>query len=164
MSGTGGACVRVAVQGCIKPARNAGFSRQILTIPVPLPHECGVPGGPDAALVDVGRSNTLIGISHKIWQRLDMSETTVQIDRAGRLVLPKRLRDRFRLRGGDTLAVEVRGDAIELRPTQGLGQLRRINGVLVFTGPRPFDSSRDLVAESRENRIHEVMQGVKGQR
>jgi hypothetical protein len=29
---------------------NAGFSRQILTIPVPLPHECGVPGGLDAAL------------------------------------------------------------------------------------------------------------------
>jgi hypothetical protein len=31
-------------------SRNAGFSRQILTIPVPLPHECGVPGGPDAAV------------------------------------------------------------------------------------------------------------------
>jgi hypothetical protein len=30
--------------------RSAGFSRQILTIPVPLPHECGVPGGLDAAL------------------------------------------------------------------------------------------------------------------
>jgi hypothetical protein len=30
--------------------RNAGFSRQILAIPVPLPHECGVPGGLDAAL------------------------------------------------------------------------------------------------------------------
>jgi hypothetical protein len=30
--------------------RSAGFSRQILTIPVPLPHECGAPGGLDAAL------------------------------------------------------------------------------------------------------------------
>jgi len=34
--------------------RNAGFSRQILTIPVPLPHECGVPGGLDAALLQKG--------------------------------------------------------------------------------------------------------------
>jgi hypothetical protein len=30
--------------------RNAGFSRQILTIPGPPPHECGAPGGLDAAL------------------------------------------------------------------------------------------------------------------
>jgi len=34
--------------------RNAGFSRQLLTIPVPLPHECGVPGGLDAALLPAG--------------------------------------------------------------------------------------------------------------
>ncbi|HXP61817.1 MAG TPA: hypothetical protein VN829_15085 [Dongiaceae bacterium] len=31
-------------------SRSAGFSRQILTIPMPLPHECGVPGGLAAAL------------------------------------------------------------------------------------------------------------------
>ena len=67
MTSTGGAYVRVDVQGCIKPARNTGFSRQILTIPVPLPHECGVPGELDAALVDVGRSTILIGIPHKTW-------------------------------------------------------------------------------------------------
>jgi hypothetical protein len=39
-----------ADQGCIKPVRNAGFSRQIFTIRVPLPHECGVPGELHAAL------------------------------------------------------------------------------------------------------------------
>jgi AbrB family looped-hinge helix DNA binding protein len=93
-----------------------------------------------------------------------MSETTVQIDGAGRVVIPKRLRAMFRLRGGDTLGVEVRGDAIELRPTQGLGQLKRINGVLVFTGLGPLDSHRDLVAESREDRLEDVMRGLKGQR
>jgi AbrB family looped-hinge helix DNA binding protein len=74
---------------------------------------------------------------------------TVQIDQAGRLVLPKRLRDRFQLKSGDTLAVRVKGDAIELRPTKPAFRLERINGVLVLAGDMPLPS-RDLVAEARE--------------
>jgi len=93
-----------------------------------------------------------------------MKEATVQIDQAGRVVLPKRLRERFRLRGGDTLAIEVRGDAIELRPTQASGELRRINGVLVFSGPGTLEAGRDLAAESRQERLDELTRGVKGQR
>jgi AbrB family looped-hinge helix DNA binding protein len=90
-----------------------------------------------------------------------MKDATVRIDQAGRMVLPKRLRDRFRLRGGDTLAIEVRGDAIELRPTRGAGQLKRVNGVLVFTSSGPLASGEDLVAQSREQRIDELMEGMK---
>jgi len=82
-----------------------------------------------------------------------MKERTVQIDRAGRVVLPKPLRDRFRLRGGDTLSIEVRGDAIELRPTQAAGQLKTVNGVLVFTGAGPLASGEDFVTQSRDERI-----------
>jgi AbrB family looped-hinge helix DNA binding protein len=86
-----------------------------------------------------------------------MKEKTVQIDDAGRVVLPKPLRERFRLRGGDKLAIEVRGDAIQLRPTQAVGQLKRINGVLVFTGGAPLETDRDWLAESREDRMNELM-------
>jgi len=91
-----------------------------------------------------------------------MKETAVQIqiDRAGRVVLPKPLRDRFRLRGGDTLAVEVRGDAIELRPIQVLGQLKRVNGVLVFTASGAL-SNEDFLGQSRDERIDDVMGGTK---
>jgi AbrB family looped-hinge helix DNA binding protein len=89
-----------------------------------------------------------------------MRETMVQMDGTGRVVLPKRLRDRFRLRGGDTLAIEVRGDAIELRPTQGAGQLKRINGVLVFSGPRQLSTGEDVVMESREERIAGVIREI----
>jgi AbrB family looped-hinge helix DNA binding protein len=92
-----------------------------------------------------------------------MKETTVQIDQAGRVVLPKPLRDRFRLRGGDTLAVEVRGDAIELRPTQASGQLKRVNGVLVFTSAGPV-TSEDFVARSRDERIDDLMGSLKKDR
>jgi len=38
------------------------------------------------------------------------------IDRAGRLVVPKPIRDRLALRGGETLEVEERDGVIELRP------------------------------------------------
>jgi len=98
-----------------------------------------------------------IGKRHERWHYTGMRETTVQIDRAGRVMLPKQLRDRFRLRGGDTLAIEVLGDAIELRPTQGAGQLKRINGVLVFSGPRQISAGGDVVMESREERIAGVI-------
>jgi len=82
-----------------------------------------------------------------------MKATTVKIDLAGRVSLPRPLRERFRLRGGDLLAIEIRGDVIELRPTQTAGQLKRVNGVLVFTGAVPLAIGRDFVAESREKRI-----------
>lgn len=89
-----------------------------------------------------------------------MMRTTVQIDQAGRLVLPKLLRDRFRLRGGDTLAVEVKGDAIELRPAQTIGELKRINGVLVYTAPGSL-ANEDFVGQSREERIDYLTGRVK---
>ena len=82
---------------------------------------------------------------------------TIQIDHAGRLVLPKRFRERFRLEGGDSLAVQVRGDAIELRPMKAAVRLMRINGVLVISGGEPLPEGRDFVAESREERITELM-------
>jgi AbrB family looped-hinge helix DNA binding protein len=90
------------------------------------------------------------------WYSRIMKETTVQIDQAGRVVLPKPLRDRFRLRGGDTLTIEVKGDAIELRPAHDVGQLKRINGVLVFSGPGTLPAGEDLVGQSRDERINEL--------
>jgi AbrB family looped-hinge helix DNA binding protein len=93
-----------------------------------------------------------------------MNEATVQIDQAGRVVLPKRLRDRFRLRGGDTLTIEVKGDAIELRPSNTTGQLKRVNGVLVFIGAGPLIIDEDLVAQSREERIGDLIRSTKDSR
>ena len=91
-----------------------------------------------------------------------MRGSTVQIDHAGRLVLPKRLRERFRLRGGDALAIEVRGDAIEFRPVSGSGTLKRVNGVLVFSGGTPLEGARDFVAEARDERLDDLAPHAKG--
>jgi AbrB family looped-hinge helix DNA binding protein len=89
-----------------------------------------------------------------------MKPTKVRIDQAGRLVLPKSLRDRFRLKGGDSLALEVHGDTIELRPTQPLGQLKRVNGVLVFAPPAAL-ANEDHVSQSCDKRIDDLMSCLK---
>ncbi len=80
----------------------------------------------------------------------------VQMDQVGRVVLPKKVRERFRLRGGDTLALEIKDDAIELRPQQARARLERANGVLVLVSETPLPEGRDLVAESREERIDQI--------
>jgi AbrB family looped-hinge helix DNA binding protein len=84
----------------------------------------------------------------------------VQMDPAGRVVLPKKIRERFRLRGGDLLALEVKGDAIELRPQQSKTRLRRVNGVLVLVNDLSLTAGMDLVSDSREDRIEDIARGV----
>jgi len=85
---------------------------------------------------------------------------TVHIDQAGRLVLPKRVRKRFRLQGGDVLSLEVIGDSIQLRPRKATVLLKRINGVLVLLSETPLAEGQDLVSESRDERIDEIARSV----
>jgi AbrB family looped-hinge helix DNA binding protein len=89
-----------------------------------------------------------------------MSEM-VQIDQAGRLVLPKRIRERFALRAGDSLKLELKGDAIELRPARPKVRLTRVNGVLVLSADSQLPEGRDFVTESREDRIRDLAERVK---
>jgi AbrB family looped-hinge helix DNA binding protein len=82
----------------------------------------------------------------------------VQMDPAGRVVLPKKVRQRFRLQGGDTLALEIKDDAIQLRPQRLKSRLQRVNGVLVLVSDISLPEGMDLVAESRDERIEQVIQ------
>ena len=81
---------------------------------------------------------------------------TVHIDRAGRVVLPKKLRERFRLQGGDTLSLEVKGDAIQLRPQKAKTRLERVNGVLVLVTEMSLPEGTDLVSEARDERLDQI--------
>ena len=56
------------------------------------------------------------------------------LDRFGRMVLPKAIRDDFGLRPGDVLEAEEQTDAIVLRPLTRSDCLRREGRALVFTG------------------------------
>ena len=60
------------------------------------------------------------------------------IDKAGRIVLPKGVRDELRLEPGDSLELETSGDKITLRPAQPGGQLVKENGMWVFRSGEPL--------------------------
>lgn len=87
----------------------------------------------------------------------------VQVDQAGRVVLPKKIRERFRLRAGDALTLEIKGEAIELRPQKHSVQLARVNGVLVVVSDLSLPAGSDLAAEAREERIDEMVRAASGE-
>jgi AbrB family looped-hinge helix DNA binding protein len=80
--------------------------------------------------------------------------TQLTIDAAGRVVLPKPLRDELDLAPGDTLELETAGDSITLRPTRGTVPLTKEKGVWVFrTGhPLPAAVADEVLAQGRSQR------------
>ncbi|MCI0535258.1 MAG: AbrB/MazE/SpoVT family DNA-binding domain-containing protein [Verrucomicrobiales bacterium] len=83
-----------------------------------------------------------------------MKTETIQMDKAGRVVLPKPLREQFNLLPGDKLKLSVEGNSIRLQPSSGGGELVRKGTVLVFTGEfaEPVTNRRveDMLAQERE--------------
>ena len=80
----------------------------------------------------------------------------VTIDKAGRLVVPKRIRDRWALRGGETLVLEDLDDRMVLRRTESDGELVERGGILTFRdsrGPVTLDETLDAIDKSREPRF-----------
>jgi len=73
------------------------------------------------------------------------------VDRFGRVVIPKKIRDRLSLKPGGTLNVDAVGDHIVLRPVGQAPALQTKQGVLVFTGKATDDLSRAVEAQ-REKR------------
>lgn len=74
------------------------------------------------------------------------------IDQAGRLVVPKQLRDRFGLAAGTEVVIEAVGDAVVLRPAHAVTALRSSGGVLVHHGARKQPADLDIAAFLRGER------------
>jgi AbrB family looped-hinge helix DNA binding protein len=64
----------------------------------------------------------------------------VTLDRAGRVVLPKTLRDELRLSPGDTFDVTAEGDEVTLRPRRVATPLQKERGVWVFRTGEPLSA------------------------
>jgi AbrB family looped-hinge helix DNA binding protein len=78
----------------------------------------------------------------------------VTIDQAGRVVLPKKLRDELNLSPGDTLDLTVRGDEVTLRPRRVSSPLQKKQGVWVFSTGEPMasDETAEALRDIREQR------------
>jgi AbrB family looped-hinge helix DNA binding protein len=76
------------------------------------------------------------------------------IDKAGRVVIPKLLREELHLEAGDKLEMESAGEQITLRPVRGTGPLMKEDGVWVFhTGqPLPASTTDETLQQIREER------------
>jgi AbrB family looped-hinge helix DNA binding protein len=75
------------------------------------------------------------------------------VDKAGRVVLPKPVRDELQLSPGDSLELESSEERIVLRPVRGTGPLRKKRGVWVFRTGRPLSAeavNRAIVEGRRE--------------
>jgi AbrB family looped-hinge helix DNA binding protein len=81
------------------------------------------------------------------------------IDKAGRIVIPKPLREELHLEAGDSLELERAGEELTLRPLRGTGPLAKEQGVWVFyTGQPLLDSTTDEVLEQvREEREQAIL-------
>lgn len=63
-----------------------------------------------------------------------MNDMLVPIDKAGRVVLPKEVREELAINPGDLLKVSIHGNEVSLRPSrEASGFLKRGRG-LVFSG------------------------------
>jgi AbrB family looped-hinge helix DNA binding protein len=67
--------------------------------------------------------------------------TQLIIDKAGRIVIPKTLRDELHLEAGDALELQSAGEEITLRPVRGTGPLAKEHGVWVFRSGEPIPAS-----------------------
>jgi AbrB family looped-hinge helix DNA binding protein len=82
---------------------------------------------------------------------------TLKIDNAGRLVIPKPLRDRMRLEPGADLEVEETAEGLLLRRISQKPSLIEQNGLLIHIGkpPKSFDWER-IIEDEREERTRDV--------
>ena len=76
------------------------------------------------------------------------------IDKAGRVVIPKPLREELHLEPGDSLEMESTGEQITLRPVRGTGPLTKEHGIWVFYSDEPLAASvtDDMLQQIREER------------
>ena len=80
--------------------------------------------------------------------------TRLVIDKAGRVVIPKRLREELHLEPGDALEMESAGEQITLRPVRGTGPLTKEHGVWVFHSGQaiPASVTDEILQQIREER------------
>ena len=84
-----------------------------------------------------------------------MSET-VTIDKAGRLIIPKKVRERLGLKSGDKLKIDVVGERIELEAQGDETKVEIRNGRRVIVGTGDVDVVKAIEA-TREEQVERIL-------
>ena len=84
----------------------------------------------------------------------------ITIDKLGRMVLPKLVRDQFHIHSGDSIHAEIHNGTIVLTPFQNEGGLVQKKGLLVHHGAAPIDL--DLISFIEDERNRHLTERVKG--
>jgi len=64
------------------------------------------------------------------------------LDSAGRVGIPKPMRDQLRLEAGDTLALETDGERMVLKPVRSTAAMSREHGIWVFRSARAVAATK----------------------
>jgi AbrB family looped-hinge helix DNA binding protein len=85
--------------------------------------------------------------------------TKLALDKAGRIVIPKMLRDELQLGPGDWLELDNQGELLTLRPVRTTVPLHKERGVWVYrTGERlPASTADDTIRQVREERARAAL-------
>jgi AbrB family looped-hinge helix DNA binding protein len=84
---------------------------------------------------------------------------TITIDKAGRLVLPREVRNRLHLQAGDRLEILPEEDAIHLRPVREEATVSRTGWLLVVDPPQGAEvpDMEALIEQDRELRAERLL-------
>src|SRR5436305_7494811 len=85
--------------------------------------------------------------------------TTLTIDKAGRVVLPKPVRDQMQLSAGDSLVLDSADDRIVLRPVREAVGMRKKQGIWVLDVGEPLtlETVNQTTEEVRRDREQSLL-------
>lgn len=82
---------------------------------------------------------------------------TAEFDKAGRIVVPKKLRDSLHLVAGTRVTLRLNGNEIVIAPEAPPQGLYMDSGTLVYDpGPAPPSNASDWIRRDREERIEAI--------
>jgi AbrB family looped-hinge helix DNA binding protein len=93
-----------------------------------------------------------------IYGKIPFMNAIAEIDKAGRVVVPKKLREALHLVPGTRLSLRLDGERLLIEPESKPRGLYMDRGTLVYdAGPGPATDAVDEIAKTREARMHAIL-------
>ena len=82
-----------------------------------------------------------------------------KIDRFGRVVIPKKIRQDLGIDTDTRIIIEKEGDSVIIRPDSDDPFIKEIDGIIVVCS-EPTEGFNDFINQERENRIKRIVKDV----